>query len=153
MKTPILQKYKASIKAYPEYTSFEVHVLPCEKQPPVTLENIEKYITNVSDLSKPEIKNLSSILISRFGYSGRILDNCISTEERKYFNAAEEMGLVIRNTEDGKFRKEKPWRVFYWILNKTKIHEMKDFKIETENNTYQELYSSISEEDWEKHSN
>ncbi len=101
----------------------------------VTFELLFKALRNsigAMGVDDETIRMYTEIILGFFGFGDYVLDNVLSKEERDLFYMLEEMGILKTRTEEITIKRGKLWRTHYWVLNKERIKELAEKRIEEE---------------------
>jgi len=103
-------------------------------------------------MAEEDIRKLAEYLLSFFGYTDEVIDNCLTSEDRDVFYMLEEEGFLTTTQEEVHLRKGKLWRIHYWILKKDQILRMARSSEEPkkEKDDFSAVYEEISEEAWDR---
>jgi hypothetical protein len=63
----------------------------------------------------------AGFVLDIFGYTDRVIDNVLNTEDRQLFYILEEEKMLTTDHEDTILYDGREWRTHYWILNKNTI--------------------------------
>jgi len=121
----------------------------------VTMDDVVLALKNTlgkKGMAEEDIRKLAEYLLSFFGYTDEVIDNCLTSEDRDVFYMLEEEGFLTTTQEEVHLRKGKLWRIHYWILKKDQILRMARSSEEPkkEKDDFSAVYEEISEEAWDR---
>ena len=126
----------------------------------ITLKVLSKAIANRMGIDIEEARKNAGFVLDIFGYTDRVIDNVLNTEDRQLFYILEEEKMLATNQEDTILYDGRKWRTHYWILKKNTI-----LKYAKEGNNIMRnvisdkpfrdisgvcIYDSLSDETWTK---
>ncbi len=121
----------------------------------VTVDFLAKAIQN--GLSRPkrrlsieEAKMTAEHVLNFFGYGDRIIDNMLEPEDRDTFYILEDLGILKTEREETTLWDGREWRIHYWLLNKERIYELVNYKMEEEKREedFEDIYEELPEDIW-----
>jgi len=105
------------------------------------------------NISEDKARETAERVMSFFGFEDAIIDNILASRDRDIFYMLESVGILKTLKEEVTVKRGHIWRIHYWLLNKEKIFEWAEGeKKEKKEATLQEVYESINDEVWHKHS-
>lgn len=121
----------------------------------VTMDDVVLALKNTlgkKGMAEEDIKKLAEYLLSFFGYTDEVIDNCLTSEDRDVFYMLEEEGFLTTTQEEVHLKKGKLWRIHYWILKKDQILRMARASEEPkkDKDDFSAIYEEISEEAWDR---
>lgn len=93
----------------------------------VTLEQLAQAICNSPDnrgIEEEEAYELALRVLNFFGYSDRIIDNILETEDRDAFYMMEDAGILTTEREETTLYDGREWRIHYWLFRHDKIERL-----------------------------
>ena len=114
----------------------------------VTFEILFKALKNTlgaMGVDDDTIRMYTEIVLGFFGFGEYVIDNALSKEDRDLFYMLEEFEILKTRTEEISIRRGKLWRTHYWVLNKERIKELAEKKIEEEERIriYDKIFKEI----------
>ncbi len=138
------------------YNYQEPKILPCEKLPTPTREQIYQSIvrqSNGNGITEEVLEKFTNLINDHFGYSGRIVDTGLPTKNRIDFYKLFDLGILLTDREEGSIKKYghrnySNWVTHFWILNKKLIFEDKKLETKPEHVVLysDELFEEVREE-------
>lgn len=102
-------------------------------------------------MTKEQALEIAHIVLQRFGFSTRIIDNVLEPEERDAFYMLEEYRLLKTDREETILYDGKEWRTFYWDKRDDYIKRIA--KTPSTRKIKKELiYNSLPDEFWTQRS-
>ena len=118
----------------------------------LTVSRLSSAISNsreYSHMSFDESDALSRHIMNFFGFSDRIIDNVLQTEDRDTFYMLEDSGLMETAREETTLYDGREWRIHYWTIKLAEIFkrsiESDEDSDETSDNS---VYEDIPEDIW-----
>jgi len=99
-------------------------------------------------IPEDEIRKLADYLMSFFGFNDEVIDNLLRPEDRDVFYMLEEEGILTTRREEINLKRGKLWRIHYWIIKKEYIKELAASSEDEDEEEFESVYDSISEEVW-----
>jgi len=125
-----------------------------EASAPITVDELSGAIEITMGASEEDARETAKTIAAFFGYSSRIIDNRLNTEDRDIFWTLEDKGLLTRREEEETLPgRNKAWRVFYWIYRKDKIRELLKYEKEESADLFEEaktIYEDLPDNVWER---
>ncbi len=101
-------------------------------------------------LSIEEARMTAEHVLNFFGYGDRIIDNMLEPEDRDTFYILEDLGILKTEREETTLWDGREWRIHYWLLNKERIYELVNYKMENEKREedFEDIYEELPEDIW-----
>lgn len=93
----------------------------------VTLDRLATAIVNSPNykgIVKEDAEDLALRILNFFGYSDRIIDNALETENRDAFYLLEDAGILTTEREETTLYDGREWRIHYWLFRQDKIDRL-----------------------------
>ena len=91
-----------------------------------TLASAINYSPEYSHMGDDESSYLAEHILNFFGYSDRIIDNVLHTEDRDTIYMLEDAGLMETEREETTLYDGREWRIHYWLLKIAEIQRRTD---------------------------
>ena len=124
----------------------------------ITLEVLSKAIANRMGIDIEKARKNAGFVLDIFGYTDRVIDNVLNTEDRQLFYILEEEKMLATDHEDTILYDGREWRTHYWVLKKNTIlkyakDENKIMRNVISDKPVQDIsgiciYDSLSDETW-----
>jgi len=99
---------------------------------------------NKKTLDKKEARGLAEHVLNFFGFSNRIIDNVLESEDRNPFYTIKESG-ILKTEREGVIRYDgRPWTIYYWRLDKERIKELLRNNLKKEKKEDYSIYNQNS---------
>jgi len=131
-----------------------------DKMKIITLEVLSKAIANRMGLDIEKARKNAGFVLDIFGYTDRVIDNVLNTEDRQLFYILEEEKMLATNQEDTILYDGRKWRTHYWVLKKNTILKYAKEENNIMRNVISDkpvrdisgvcIYDSLSDETWTK---
>lgn len=93
----------------------------------VTLDRLATAIMNSPNykgIGILDAEDLALRILNFFGYSDRIIDNALETENRDAFYLLEDAGILTTEREETTLYDGREWRIHYWLFRHDKIEKL-----------------------------
>ncbi|WP_400204375.1 DUF6015 family protein [Candidatus Methanomassiliicoccus intestinalis] len=118
---------------------------------PVTYEELRIAIERKSKIDAETSGQLAERVLNYFGYNGEMIDNALTPEDRGMFYFLEEFQIISSRYEEETLFTGRPWRVFYWTLDKDKILKIIGAPVEKADSEYG-VYEGLPDNVWVRQS-
>jgi hypothetical protein len=126
----------------------------------ITLEILSKAIKNRMGINIEKARKNACFVLDIFGYTDRVIDNLLNTEDRQLFYILEEEKMLATDQEDTILYDGREWRTHYWVLKKNTILKYAKEENNIMRNVISDkpvrdisdvfIYDSLSDETWTK---
>ena len=76
---------------------------------------------NFPSLARYQSNVLCFIVLNFFGYSDRIIDNVLESQDRNAFYILEDADILTTEREETTLYDGREWRIHYWLFKRDKI--------------------------------
>ena len=99
-----------------------------------------------------EAKGMAQHILNFFGYSERIIDNILETEDRDAFYMLEDTGILTTEREETTLYDGREWRIHYWLFKKDRIRSLINAESPQmdENEREPSIYETLDSESWKR---
>ncbi|MCQ2085879.1 MAG: hypothetical protein MJY54_00375 [archaeon] len=124
----------------------------------ITVEKLTQAIVNSPNyegIARNEAHELANHILNFFGYSDRIIDNILETQDRDAFYMLEDASILTTEREETTLYDGREWRINYWLFRRDKVRELisgvkpKSSKIKGKSTVYDDLPLDIWDRDVE----
>ncbi len=94
----------------------------------LTVDDLTKAISNGIDggrgMDEEEAYDLAHRVLNFFGYSDRIIDNVLESQDRGAFYMLEDARILSTEREETTLYDGREWRIHYWLFNRDAIDKL-----------------------------
>src|SRR3989441_2271130 len=112
----------------------------------LTVDDITRAIKNSIDrtgMKEEEARAMAQHVLNFFGYSERIIDNVLETEDRDAFYMLEDSGILTTEREETTLYDGREWRIHYWMVRKERIAELVEPKSTRPHSSHQPISYAV----------
>ncbi len=119
----------------------------------ITLEDLKKALEKVleeNDEDPHQAEDMAEKVMNLFGYDRSITDNLLSSDERDIFYQLEDFDILTTEEERTNLPSGKKWRIYYWVLNESRIKELLEEDEEEDIDETGSVYDEMANSVWQR---
>ena len=120
----------------------------------LTVEDLTLAIKNGIDSRKEmdmdQAYDLAHSVLNFFGYSDRIIDNVLESQDRNAFYILEDADILTTEREETTLYDGREWRIHYWVFKREKIDELRSKPIgsDKDDDVEEDIYKTLDDDIW-----
>ncbi|MBR6203484.1 MAG: hypothetical protein IKQ60_00175 [Candidatus Methanomethylophilaceae archaeon] len=120
----------------------------------LTVEDLTLAIKNGIDSRKEmdmdQAYDLAHSVLNFFGYSDRIIDNVLESQDRNAFYILEDADILTTEREETTLYDGREWRIHYWVFKREKIDELRSRPIgpDKDDDVVEDIYKTLDDDIW-----
>lgn len=103
-----------------------------------------------NDMRSHRAGDMAEAVMNLFGYDRSITDNLLSSKERDIFYQLQDFDILTTEEEITNLPSGKKWRIYYWMMNESRIRELLEEDEEEDSEEQGSVYDEVSNSMWER---